>query len=128
MPGNPSENSKHVEIVKEYRFEAAHLLTKVPPYHKCSRLHGHSFRFEVRLTGIVDGEYGWLMDFGDISSVVRPLVDILDHNYLNDIEGLENPTSEIIAMWLWDRIKPSLQNLKEIVVHETCTARCVYRG
>jgi 6-pyruvoyltetrahydropterin/6-carboxytetrahydropterin synthase len=124
---NFGEN-KQVEIVKEYRFEAAHLLTKVPPYHKCARLHGHSFRFEVRLRGAVDSELGWLIDFGDISSVVRPLVDILDHNYLNDIEGLENPTSEIIAIWLWDRIKPSLANLKEIVVHETCTARCVYRG
>ncbi|MDH5655123.1 MAG: 6-carboxytetrahydropterin synthase QueD [Spirochaetia bacterium] len=125
---NLSGKTREVEIVKKYGFEAAHLLTKVPPYHKCSRLHGHSFKFEVRLKGTVDAELGWLIDFGDITSVVKPLLDILDHNYLNEIEGLENPTSEMIAMWLWDRIKPALPDLMEITVHETCSARCSYRG
>lgn len=117
-----------IEVIKEYRFEAAHLLTKVPPKHKCARLHGHSFRFEVRVGGEINPDMGWVIDFGDISAVVKPLVDILDHNYLNEIPGLENPTSERISLWLWERIKPSLPGLREIVVHETCTARCSYRG
>lgn len=123
-----SQTGNRVEIVKQYRFEAAHLLPKVPSTHKCARLHGHSFRFEVKIGGEVDPAMGWLIDFGDISAVVKPLVEILDHNYLNEIPGLENPTSEQISMWLWNRIKPSLPGLKEVIVHETCTARCVYRG
>ena len=123
-----NKQTKTVEIVKEYRFEAAHLLSMVPSYHKCARLHGHSFKFEVHLRGEVDPELGWLIDFGDISGAVKPLVEILDHNYLNEIEGLQKPTSENIAMWLWDKIKPQLPDLVEIVVHETCTARCSYRG
>lgn len=121
--------SRRVEIVKEYAFEAAHLLPNTPPGHKCRRLHGHSFRFEVKLAGEVDDKAGWLVDFGDISRIVKPLLDdYLDHNYLNEVPGLENPSSEAIAMWLWARIKPHLPQLCEIVVHETCTSRCIYRG
>jgi 6-pyruvoyltetrahydropterin/6-carboxytetrahydropterin synthase len=115
-------------IVKEFRFEAAHLLPNVPEGHKCSRLHGHSFRIEVQVEGEVDPHIGWVMDFADIKAVVKPIIDQLDHYYLNDIEGLENPTSEVIAGWLWDRIKPDLPLLSRIVVHETCTARSEYEG
>jgi 6-pyruvoyltetrahydropterin/6-carboxytetrahydropterin synthase len=123
------QKSKRVEIVKEYTFEAAHRLTHVSADHKCGRLHGHSFRLEVKLEGEVDPQTGWLIDFGDISKVVRPIVDDrLDHSYLNEVEGMGNPTSEQIAMWVWDRIKPDLPALTEVVVHETCTARCIYRG
>lgn len=123
------KQSKHVEIVKEFRFEAAHRLTNVDPAHKCGRLHGHSFRFEVRICGEIDPENGWLMDFGDISSVVKPLVDdYLDHNYLNELDGIKNPTSEALCIWIWERIKPQLPGLCEVVVHETCTARAIYRG
>jgi len=129
---NPNEitrDSRVVEIIKEYRFEAAHLLPNVPEGHKCKRLHGHSFLFEVKLSGEADPETGWLVDFGDISRVVKPIVEnYLDHHYLNSVEGLENPTSEEIAMWLWKRIRPSLPFLTEIIVHETCNARCVYKG
>lgn len=118
-----------VDIVKEFRFEAAHRLTNVDPGHKCGRLHGHSFRFEVRVRGEVDPEQGWVMDFGEISSVVKPIVDQkLDHNYLNDLEGLDNPTSEALCIWLWDQISPQIPGLYEITVHETCTARCIYQG
>ncbi len=120
---------KIVEIVKEFRFEAAHRLTNVDPGHKCGRLHGHSFRFEVKIRGPIDKKNGWLMDFGDISSVVKPLVEnSLDHNYLNELEGLDNPTSEALCIWLWDKIKPEIEGLCEITVHETCTARAIYRG
>lgn len=121
--------SRVVEIVKEFRFEAAHFLPRVPADHKCRRMHGHSFRFEIKLSGPVDVETGWLMDFGDISRVVRPVVDSeLDHRLLNEVKGLENPTSEEIAIWLWKRLKPSMELLQEITVHETCNSRCVYRG
>ena len=92
-------------------------------------MHGHSFRFELVLRGPVDPHTGWLIDFGDISKVAKPLIENhLDHYLLNDVEGLENPTSEQISIWLWNRIKPHLSDLAEIVVHETCTARCIYRG
>ena len=121
--------SQEVEIVKKYRFEAAHYLPAVPDGHKCRRMHGHSFRFELVLRGEVDPSTGWLIDFGDISKIVKPLIENhLDHYLLNEVEGLENPTSEQISIWLWNRIKPNLPLLREIVVHETCTARCVFRG
>jgi len=116
-------------IVKEFSFEAAHYLPNLPESHKCKRLHGHSFRFEVHVEGKVDPVYRWVMDFGEISKIVKPIVEEhLDHRLLNEIEGLENPTSEQIAIWLWKKIKPLLSNLKQIVVHETCTARAIYNG
>ena len=121
--------SQEVEIVKKYRFEAAHYLPNVPEGHKCRRMHGHSFRFELVLRGPVEPDTGWLIDFGDISKVVKLLIENhLDHYLLNEVEGLENPTSEQISIWLWNRIKPHLSALSEVVVHETCTARCIYRG
>lgn len=124
-----SAQSRRVEIVKEYRFEAAHYLPNVPEGHKCRRLHGHSFKFEVILAGEADAETGWLMDFAAVSAVVKPLVSAhLDHYYLNDVAGLANPTSEEIAMWLWRHLKPELPLLSRIIVHETCTSRCEYAG
>ena len=124
-----SVQSRVVDIVKEFRFEAAHLLPGAPEGHKCRRLHGHSFRFEVVLRGETDPRTGWLIDFGDIKAAVKPLLDdYLDHRYLNDIPGLENPTSEEIAVWLWNQIKPRLPHLHRIIVHETCTTRCEYSG
>ncbi|HEY8682681.1 MAG TPA: 6-carboxytetrahydropterin synthase QueD, partial [Rhodanobacter sp.] len=96
--------------------------------HKCSRLHGHSFRVEIHLSGDVGSETGWVMDFSDVKAVFQPIYDQLDHHYLNDIAGLENPTSEMLSMWIWDRLKPGLPLLSEVVVHETCTSGCRYRG
>lgn len=117
-----------MEIIKSFRFEAAHYLPKLPETHKCRRMHGHSFKFDVHLEGPLDPELGWVMDFGDISRLVKPLVEELDHYLLNEIPGLENPTSEVIAVWIWNRLKPDLSGLSRIVVYETCTARCEYRG
>ncbi len=118
-----------IEIAKEYRFEAAHILPNVPEGHKCGRLHGHSYRFEVRLSGHIDPKLGWFSDFKDISEIVKPIVyQYLDHYYLNDIKGLENPTSENLAVWLWGKLKPSLPNLIQITVYETCTSACIYKG
>ncbi len=117
-----------MEIIKSFRFEAAHYLPKLPETHKCRRMHGHSFKFDVHVEGPLDPELGWVMDFGDISRLVKPLVEELDHYLLNEIPGLENPTSEVIAVWIWNRLKPQLSGLSRIVVYETCTARCEYRG
>jgi 6-pyruvoyltetrahydropterin/6-carboxytetrahydropterin synthase len=117
-----------VELIKEYRFEAAHRLPNVPAGHKCQRLHGHSFKFEIHLRGPVDADSGWFIDYGVLDDLVNPLVAQLDHNYLNEIEGLENPTSEVTSKWIYDRIKPRLPALTAITFHETCDARCVYRG
>lgn len=117
-----------MDIFKEFTFEAAHLLPNLPPAHKCSRLHGHSFRVEIHVSGPVDPELGWVMDFGDIKQVFQPFYDQLDHYYLNEVPGLENPTSENLARWVWDRVAPSLPGLSKVVVRETCTSGCVYTG
>ena len=129
MPGEPTGvRVSGVEIFKEFSFEAAHRLPNVAPGHKCGRLHGQSFRVSVHLVGPVDAHEGWVRDFQDISCAMEPLLGQLDHYYLNEIDGLENPTSENIAVWIWHRLKPRLPLLTEVVVAETCTARCVYRG
>lgn len=117
-----------VEIWKELRFEAAHRLPNLPDGHKCKRLHGHSYRVRVYVEGEPDSELGWLVDFADIADACEPTRRLLDHYYLNEIEGLENPTSEVLAQWLWKRIKRSLPMLSRIEVCETCTSGCVYRG
>ena len=118
----------NVRLIKQFHFEAAHDLPTFPPDHKCRRLHGHSFRFDVIVEGEVDPQKGYLIDYGDIKKVVDPIVRRLDHYYLNEIAGLSNPTSENLAKWLWDQVKPVLPLLSEIVVHETCTSSCQYRG
>jgi 6-pyruvoyltetrahydropterin/6-carboxytetrahydropterin synthase len=117
-----------MEIFKEFTFEAAHRLPNVPEGHKCARLHGHSFKVAIHVEGTVDQAAGWVMDFGDIKSAFKPLYDQLDHYYLNEIDGLENPTSENLAQWIWVRLKPALPELSKVVVNETCTSGCVYRG
>jgi 6-pyruvoyltetrahydropterin/6-carboxytetrahydropterin synthase len=117
-----------VEIFKEFGFEAAHNLPHVPVGHKCARLHGHSFRVTVHVEGPIDGSTGWVRDFADLSCAMEPVLDCLDHHYLNEIDGLDNPTSEVLARWIWDRLQPSLRDLSQITVRETCTSGCVYRG
>ena len=117
-----------MEIFKIFTFEAAHRLPHVPAGHKCGRLHGHSFRVEIHLDGELDAETGWVLDFAELKAVFQPLYDQLDHHYLNDIDGLDNPTSERLAVWIWDQLKPTLPLLSEVVIFETCTAGCRYRG
>ena len=117
-----------MEIFKEFGFEAAHRLPNVPPEHKCARLHGHSFRCEVHVGGPLDPKLGWVLDFADLKAAVQPIIAQLDHRYLNEIEGLENPTSENLAIWIWRRLSPSLPGLARIVIRETCTSGCVYAG
>lgn len=115
-------------LYKDFSFEAAHRLPNVPPGHKCERLHGHSFHVRVTVDGPLGAETGWVMDFADLKAAFAPVHDALDHRYLNDIPGLENPTSEIVASWIWQRLVPTLPGLASIEVRETCTSGCIYRG
>jgi len=117
-----------MHIFKVFTLEAAHRLPNVPEGHKCARLHGHSFRVELHVEGPVDAHTGWVMDFADIKSAFAPLYDQLDHHYLNDIEGLDNPTSENLARWIFQRLRPALPGLDQVIVHETCTSGASYRG
>lgn len=117
-----------VRLTRDFTFEAAHLLPRAPEGHKCRRLHGHSFRVEVVVQGEVDPSTGWLLDYGEMRELVEPLRLELDHYYLNEIAGLENPTSENLSAWIWKRLKPRLPSLVRLVVHETCEARCEYEG
>ena len=117
-----------MEIYKEFIFEAAHVLPNVPDGHKCGRLHGHSWKGTIYVQGEIDAHTGWIMDFAEIKRIFEPIYRELDHNYLNDIEGLENPTSEVLARWIWRRLKPQLPNLSRVVINETCTSGCVYQG
>lgn len=117
-----------MQIFKVFTFEAAHQLPNLPADHKCSRLHGHSFRIAIHVSGDIDPDKGWVMDFADLKAAFKPILDKLDHYYLNDIKGLENPTSEVIVKWVWDKLYPLVPQLSKIELYETCTAGCVYRG
>ena len=117
-----------MRLYKDFSFEAAHRLPNVPDGHKCARLHGHSFRVRVSVDGPVGEKSGWVMDFADLKAAFQPVHDRLDHRYLNEIAGLENPTSEILARWIWRELLASLPGLAEIEVRETCSSGCIYRG
>ena len=117
-----------MEIFKEFGFEAAHRLPHLPAGHKCSRLHGHSYRVRVWVRGELDPTLGWVMDFADLKRAFTPILLQLDHYYLNEVEGLSNPTAENVAVWIWRRLSPLLSSLSRVEVMETCTAGCIYEG
>lgn len=117
-----------MDVFRVFQVEAAHFLPNVPEGHKCARMHGHSFRIEIHVSGPVGETSGWVMDFADLKRRFQPLYDRLDHHCLNDIEGLENPTSENLARWIWERLDANLPGLTKVVVQETCTAGCIYTG
>jgi 6-pyruvoyltetrahydropterin/6-carboxytetrahydropterin synthase len=115
-------------LVREFAFDAAHRLPGVPANHKCGRLHGHTFRVELICEGEVDRDAGWVLDFADIKRAFAPFLEELDHRYLNEIEGLGNPTVENIARWIWVRVRPGLPSLSQVNVAEAEASRCEYRG
>ncbi|MFV0275694.1 MAG: 6-carboxytetrahydropterin synthase QueD [Parahaliea sp.] len=117
-----------MDIFKEFHFEAAHRLPNVLPGHKCARLHGHSFQVRIVVSGEAKEPSGWVMDFGDLKSAFQPILEQLDHHYLNDIPGLENPTSENLARWIWVRLQVIVPRLSAVEIRETCTSGCIYRG
>jgi 6-pyruvoyltetrahydropterin/6-carboxytetrahydropterin synthase len=116
-----------MRLYKDFSFEAAHRLPNVPADHKCARLHGHSFQIRVSVDGPVGERSGWVMDFADLKAAFRPVHDKLDHRYLNEIPGLENPTSEVLAQWIWRELEATLPGLSEVEVRETCSTGCIYR-
>lgn len=117
-----------LEIYKDFRFEAAHTFPNVPPGHPCKKMHGHSFMFRVFVTGCIGCKSGWIMDFGDIKKACKPILDTLDHSYLNEIPGLENPTSEALALWIWRHLDGELPGLSGVLVRETGSSGALYRG
>jgi len=125
---NAGSLSRRFRLVRSFTFEAAHRLPNAPEGHKCARLHGHSFRVEVICEGDADPETGWLIDFGEVKRLFEPILKRLDHHYLNEIDGLENPTSENLARWIWGPLKAELPQLSQITIAETCSSRCEYRG
>ena len=117
-----------MEIFKEFTIEAAHRLPHVPEGHKCARLHGHSFRIEIHVRGPVEEPAGWILDFSDIKDAFAPIHEQLDHRFLNEVDGLQNPTSENLCRWIWQRLRPRLPLLSRVLVRETCTTGCSYEG
>lgn len=117
-----------IEITHDFAFESAHKLPHVPEGHKCKRLHGHSYKVTLQLTGEIDPVMGWFIDFGDLEDVVRPVIAVLDHRLLNDIEGLANPTSEILAAWLFDHLVRDLPALAAVTVRETTDSAATFRA
>ena len=117
-----------MEIFNIYHIEAARRLPGLPESHPCSRVHGHSFRVEIFVSGPVNPDTGWVIDFAELDAAFAPIKAQIDHRYLNDIPGLENPTSERLAQWIWQKLKPALPGLSKIVVQETQQSGCVYCG
>ncbi len=117
-----------VELTRTFSFSAAHALPAAPAGHQCRATHGHNFTVEVSVSGEVDPETGWLVDYGDLKAVVRPLIERLDHQNLNDLTGLANPTSENLSRWIWDELIRLLPGLSSVMVSETPSSRCTYRG
>ena len=115
-------------IAKTIHFEAAHRLPNTPKGHHCREMHGHSYTCEIQVSGPVDANTGWICDFADLKNAFQPLLDTLDHHVLNEIAGLENPTAENIARWIWERLAPRLPGLSALIIHETATSRCIYTG
>lgn len=115
-------------IYKQFTFDSAHFLPNVPEGHKCREMHGHTYLLTLYAEGPVKHPEGWVMDFGDIKNIMRPIIDILDHHLLNDVPGLENPTAELLAIWLWNKVKPRMPMLKRIELKETPTSGVSYEG
>lgn len=116
-----------IVLTRSFRLESARRLPRLPATHPCARVHGHSFVIELELAGPIDPELGWLIDYNDIAAAFEPLRQKLDHRFLNEVEGLENPTSEHIARWVFDHLSPTLPALTAVTVMETPETRAIYR-
>lgn len=114
-------------IYKAFSFDSAHFLPYVPEGHKCGHMHGHTYTLTVFFEGELDPKMGWLVDFNEVKDVISPLIKLVDHKLLNDIPGLENPTSELLAKWFWDKIKPAMPLLLKVQVNETPSTGVIYQ-
>ncbi|RKR83580.1 6-pyruvoyltetrahydropterin/6-carboxytetrahydropterin synthase [Mucilaginibacter gracilis] len=115
-------------IFKKFTFDCAHYLPKVPVGHKCRNMHGHTYHVTFFIDGPIDDNLGWVMDFTDLKNIVKPVIQQLDHAVLNEIPGLENPTAENLAVWLWNELKPAIPQLDKIELMETPTSGVIYNG
>lgn len=115
-------------IYKQFTFDSAHFLPGVPEGHKCRNLHGHTYSFTVFIEGNLEEEQGWVIDYAELKKNIQPVIDLVDHQLLNNIPGLENPTSELISIWLWDKIKSIIPGLSKIELKETPTSGVIYEG
>ncbi|UEG49194.1 6-carboxytetrahydropterin synthase QueD [Ferruginibacter lapsinanis] len=115
-------------IYKKFSFDSAHFLPNVPAGHKCGKIHGHTYFFTVFIEGDIIPELGWIIDYTDLKKGILPIIELLDHQLLNEVQGLENPTSEILTIWLWNRIKPIFPGLKRIELNETPSSGVIYEG
>ncbi len=117
-----------MEIFREFTFDSAHCLDHLPPGHKCARIHGHTYRLVVYVNGPLDPVLGWIVDFAEIKRLTREVLQHLDHHFLNEVDGLDQPTTEHIAMWIWDRLKPRLPGLVRLTLWENANSGCTYEG
>tara|TARA_B110000196_G_scaffold54849_1_gene45390 strand:- start:76 stop:447 length:372 start_codon:yes stop_codon:yes gene_type:complete len=115
-------------VYKKFNIESARSLPNVSESHPCYQLHGHSFKIIITVKGQMDKHTGFVTDFQEIENAFNPIKKILDHSFLNKIEGLSNPTSENICIWIWDKIESSIPNICEIEIKETDSTGCIYRG
>jgi len=117
-----------MDVCKTFSIEAARSLPHLPENHPCSKIHGHSFKITLMVSGPVDKDTGFVMDFGELETLFEPLRKQIDHSYLNDIEGLENPSSENLCKWIWKKLILSLPRLSQIEIRETDSTNCIYKG
>ncbi|MBK7360274.1 MAG: 6-carboxytetrahydropterin synthase QueD [Saprospiraceae bacterium] len=117
-----------MQIFRKFTFDSAHFLPNVPEGHKCKNIHGHTYHLTVFIDDRLDPHLNWVMDFAAINKAIDPILKSIDHKLMNDIPGLENPTCEQIAIWLWDQIKPQIPQLIKIELNETPTSGVIYTG
>jgi 6-pyruvoyltetrahydropterin/6-carboxytetrahydropterin synthase len=115
-------------IYKKITFDSAHFLPHVPIRNKCKNVHGHTYTLTIFIEGAPPAHEGWVIDYGDLKKIITLVIDQVDHHLLNDLPGLENPTSEILAIWLWNKIRLLLPALKRIELSETATSGVIYEG
>ena len=115
-------------LFKQFTFDSAHFLPNVPDGHKCKEIHGHTYHLKVWIEGDLEPHYEWVMDFAVLKKAVEPVIKSIDHKLMNNLPGLENPTCERIAIWLWDKIKPQIPQLKRVELNETPTSGVIYEG
>jgi len=115
-------------IFKQFTFDSAHFLPRIPEGHKCKETHGHTYKLTIFIEGALDNTLGWVLDFAEAKRAIMPVLELVDHKLLNNVEGLENPTCEILAIWFWNKIKPHVPLLKKIELYETPTSGVIYEG
>jgi 6-pyruvoyltetrahydropterin/6-carboxytetrahydropterin synthase len=114
------------ELKQHFQIESARFLPKLEKTHPCSRMHGHSFKITLTIIGNLDPLVGWVIDYNDIQALMKPIISQIDHRTLNEVPGLENPTTELLTKWLYDKSRVVLPTLVKVTVAETPLTECSY--